>query len=245
MFTNHICLIYINKPDLALNNQQWLICQPNPIIVIFITLSLSFTCFYSVLYLLCQTSLITHHWSLLSVNFRYFWLVSTVHVKSEKPTNQILDSAFVSPSFPVFFFSASFSHFSFPFYETKWNWILVYHFGKRIARICNIYWFDGFEILVHPFNNWLVFGLFITYSSKIINNLYLFWLIFSFGLVWFLCFMAYQPLCFSLCSCYIYEVRVFKKIILSEMYTTGCFRKFDIIFLSINLTDSCTNDLKF
>ena len=27
MFTNHIYLIYINKPGLALNNLQWLICH--------------------------------------------------------------------------------------------------------------------------------------------------------------------------------------------------------------------------
>ena len=27
MFTNHIYLIHMNKPDLALNNQQWLICH--------------------------------------------------------------------------------------------------------------------------------------------------------------------------------------------------------------------------
>ncbi len=27
MFTNHIYLIYRNKPDLTLNNQQWLICH--------------------------------------------------------------------------------------------------------------------------------------------------------------------------------------------------------------------------
>ena len=25
--TNHICLVYMNKPDLALNNQQRLICH--------------------------------------------------------------------------------------------------------------------------------------------------------------------------------------------------------------------------
>ena len=30
MFTNQIYLIYLNKQDLILNNQQWLICQkPN------------------------------------------------------------------------------------------------------------------------------------------------------------------------------------------------------------------------
>ena len=27
MFTNHICLIYIYKKDLALNNQKWLVCH--------------------------------------------------------------------------------------------------------------------------------------------------------------------------------------------------------------------------
>ena len=27
MFTNHIYLIYMNKPDLAFNNLQWLICH--------------------------------------------------------------------------------------------------------------------------------------------------------------------------------------------------------------------------
>ena len=27
MFTNHVHLIYMNKPDLALNNLQWLICH--------------------------------------------------------------------------------------------------------------------------------------------------------------------------------------------------------------------------
>ena len=34
MSTNHKYLIYINKPDLALNNSQWLIChqaKPNQI----------------------------------------------------------------------------------------------------------------------------------------------------------------------------------------------------------------------
>ena len=29
MFTNHIYQIYVNKPDLALNNPQWLICRKN------------------------------------------------------------------------------------------------------------------------------------------------------------------------------------------------------------------------
>ena len=29
MFTYHIYLIYINKPDLALSNLQWLICHIN------------------------------------------------------------------------------------------------------------------------------------------------------------------------------------------------------------------------
>ena len=38
VFTNPIYLIYMNKQDLTLNNQQWLIChktQPNPIYLIY------------------------------------------------------------------------------------------------------------------------------------------------------------------------------------------------------------------
>ena len=27
MFTHHIYLKYMNKPDLALNDQQWLVCH--------------------------------------------------------------------------------------------------------------------------------------------------------------------------------------------------------------------------
>ena len=37
VFTNHIYLIYMYEEDLALNNQQWLIChktQPNQIVYI-------------------------------------------------------------------------------------------------------------------------------------------------------------------------------------------------------------------
>ena len=37
MFTNHVYLVYMYKEDLALNNQQWLICyksQPNQILYI-------------------------------------------------------------------------------------------------------------------------------------------------------------------------------------------------------------------
>ena len=30
MFTDHIYLVYMNKPDLALNNLQWLICPTKP-----------------------------------------------------------------------------------------------------------------------------------------------------------------------------------------------------------------------
>ena len=58
MFTNHMNLIYMNKPDLALNNQQWLICRKNKTINFKQTISKLFELMVSFCSVLCRENII-------------------------------------------------------------------------------------------------------------------------------------------------------------------------------------------